>query len=312
MTDKKKSTIRQKMEQVSKEIIKSDGEISLFKQQVHSSKIVSDAVKEARQEIQHPPHEQLSLFSFMPTSMTRTSPFFPMSRQQMKDRTPEKLTFPTAWGEVSFKGERLSVYDESILLNLLRLSSVKHQSAEFLTTQHEICRLMGVAPGKNPYNAIWNSIERMTETNIKLKIYSGTGRNRKLSKEMSGSIISFAGRDHKTGKLKVVLNPYFIETYAEGLLTNIDLKFRTSLSGDITKSLYRFFQSQRPLYDQGKYTVSLLKLCTAINLTGEPFRLRSRIRAGLKELKKNGYFYRYQIDKNDLVSVWQKKKAINK
>jgi len=310
MTDKKKSSIRQKMEQASKEIIKSDDEISLFKQQIHSSKIVSDAVKEAKKEIQHPPHEQMTL-SFMPTSMTRTSPFFPMSRQQMKDRTPEKLTFPTAWGEVSFTGQRLSIYDESILLNLLFLT-IKNQSAEFLTTQHEICRLMSVTPAKSTYESIWNSIDRMTETNIKLKIYSGVGRKRKLSQEMTGNIISFAGRDHKTGKLKVVLNPYFIDTYAEGLLTNIDIKFRTSLSGDITKSLYRFFQSQRPLYDQGKYTVSLLKLCTAINLTGEPFRLRSRIRAGLKELKTKGYFYRYQIDKNDLVTVWQKQNRISK
>jgi len=312
MTDKKKSAIRQKMEQVGKDIIKPDNEIELFKNRLHSSKIVSDTVNELRQELQHPPHEQMALFSFMPTSMTRTSPFFPMSRQQMKDRMPEKLTFPTAWGEVSFTGSRLSVYDESILLNLLFLSA-KHQSVEFVTTQHEICKLMGVTPAKSTYDSIWNSIVRMRQTDVELKIFSGTGRNRKLSKEMGGAIISFSGTDHKTGKLKIVLNAYFIETYAEGLLTNIDIKFRASLSGDITKSLYRFFQSQRPLYKTGKYSVSLLKLCTAINLTNpETRRLRLRIRAGLKELKAKGYFYRYQIDKIDLVTVWQKQKQIKK
>lgn len=310
MTDKK-SAIRQKMDQASKDIIKSDDEISLFKQQVYSSKIVSDAIKEARQEIQNPPHEQMTLFSFMPTSLTRTSPFFPMSRQQMKGRTSETLTFTTAWGEVNFTGQRLSVYDESVLLNLLLLS-VKHQSVEFLTTQHEICRLMGVTPAKSTYDSIYNSIVRMRQTDVELKIFSGVGKNRKLSKEMGGAIISFSGTDRKTSKLKIVLNAYFIETYAEGLLTNIDIKFRATLSGDITKSLYRFFQSQRPLYKTGKYEVSLLKLCTAINLTGQPNRLRLRIRAGLKELKKNGYFYRYQIDKNDLVTVWQKHKQISK
>jgi hypothetical protein len=311
----KKSAIRQKMEQVGKHIIKPTNEVELFKHQLHSSKIVSDAVKEIQQELQHPPHEQMTLFSFMPTSMTRTSPFFPMSRQQMKKRTPgpdEILTFPSAWGEVSFKGQRLSVYDESILLNLLHLSD-KYGSSKFLTTQYEICRLMGVKPGKGPYNAIWNSIDRMSETNIKLGTYSGTGKNRKLVPRMTGSIISFAGRDEKTDKLKIVLNDYFIQAYADGLFTNIDNKFRAALSGDITKSLYRFFQSQRPLYKTGKYSVSLFKLCSAINLTNsETHRLRSRIRAGLKELKTKGYFYRYQLDKIDMVTVWQKQKQISK
>jgi len=312
MTDKKKSAIRQKMEKIGKDVVKPANEVELFKHQLHSSKVISDAVNELRQELQYPPHEQMTLFSFMPTSMTRTSPFFPMSRQQMKERTPETLTFPTAWGEVSFKGERLSVYDESILLNLLFLS-VKNQSVEFLTTQHEICGLMGVNPCTNTYNAIWNSIVRMRQTDVELKIFSGTGNNRKLSKEMGGAIISFSGTDRKTGKLKIVLNAYFIETYAEGLLTNIDIKFRASLSGDITKSLYRFFQSQRPLYKTGKYSVSLFKLCSAINLTNpETRRLRSRIRAGLKELKAKGHFYQYQLDKNDQVTVWQKQKQITK
>jgi hypothetical protein len=310
MSDKK-SAIRQKMEQVGKHIVKPDNEISLFKHQLHASKIISDAVVEAQKEIQNPPHEQMTL-SFMPTSMTRTSPFFPMSRQQMKDRIPEKLTFPTAWGEVSFTGEKLAVYDESILLNLLFLS-VKYQSVEIKTTQYEICGLMGTNPCTNTYNAIWRSIDRMVKTNIELKIFSGVGKKRKLSQEMTGNIISFAGTDHKTGKLKIVLNPYFIETYAQGLLTNIDIKFRASLSGDITKSLYRFFQSQRPLYEQGKYSLSLLKLCAAINISNrETHRLRSRIRAGLKELKTKGYFYRYQIDKTDMVTVWQKQKQIKK
>jgi hypothetical protein len=153
----------------------------------------------------------------------------------------------------------------------------------------------------------------MRKTDVDIKTYSGSGRNRKLSQEMGGAIIHSSHRVHKTGKLRITLNAYFVEAYAEGLFTNIDPKFRASLSGDITKSLYRFFQSQRPLYKTGKYVVALLKLCTSINVSNpETHRLRSRIRAGLKELKKNGYFYRYQIDKNDLVTVWQKQKQISK
>jgi hypothetical protein len=53
---------------------------------------------------------------------------------------------------------------------------------------------MSIAPAKSTYESIWNSIDRMTETSIKLKIYFGTGRKRKLSQEMTGNIMSFAGR----------------------------------------------------------------------------------------------------------------------
>lgn len=125
---------------------------------------------------------------------------------------------------------------------------------------------------------------------------------------MTGAIVSWAGRDNKTGKLKVVINPYFIQMYADGFLTNLDLRFRARLKGDTSKALYRFFQGQRPLYKKGKYEIQLLKLCVAINLQVEGVetrRLRSLIRTGLRELRKQDYLMQWKLTKQDYVMVWK-------
>ena len=124
--------------------------------------MISESVKEAKELIaKHPQAPEQMLFSFMPTTMTRTTPFFPMSKRQMKYRPMERgLTWEHSWGRITVSGERLSVYDESVLLCLLYLSK-KHRSEMFPTTQYELCKIMGVALGKNTYNALWESLKRL-------------------------------------------------------------------------------------------------------------------------------------------------------
>ena len=304
--------IKDKLEKLGAKMnFKSDSEIEAWERgrSDRTGKMIKESTDQAKKLVSGKPHpHDQMLFSFMPTSMTRTSPFFPMSKQQMKDRPMEKgLSWETPWGQISVSGERLSVYDETVLLSLLVLVK-KHLAETFETTQYELCKIATVNPCKNTYNAIWKSIDRLAGTKINIEIWQGKGSNRKLIQEMTGAIVSWAGRDHTTGKLKVVLNPYFIQMYAEGFLTNLDLKFRAGLKGDTSKALYRFFQGQQPLYTKGYYEVQILKLCLAINLKSddvELWRLRDQIRKGLKELRKQGYLKRWQINNKDYVLVWK-------
>ena len=284
-------SLQDRLKALSKRAVKSDEEIEAWERQrakLTGNKLIDESIDQAKEKISKQPHEQIP-FSFMPTSMTRTSPFFPMNKRQMKDRPIERgLTWETPWGRIVVSGERLSIYDESILLSLLTLMS-KYQTESFQTTQHELCRFSNVKPGKNTYRAVMDGIKRLAGTRIDLEIWEGKGRYRKLTQEMTGAIVSWAGRDNNTGKLNVVINPYFIRMFGSGLLTNLDLGFRAGLKGDTSKALYRFFQGQRPLYTKGRYEIQLLKLCMAINLETkniELFRLREQIRKGLIELRK--------------------------
>lgn len=258
------------------------------------------------------PDPEQGVFSFLPTSLTRTSPFHPMSKREMKDRSlpPGGLSWETSWGRIIIKGEKLSIYDESVLLAILLLMKKHKTGTTFRTTRHELCKAMTVTPCKDTYRAIWGSLDRLTGAKINLEVWDtkakGKGAKKKIKRRMTNTILAGAIQDEKTGKLLITINPYFFAMFAENLVTNINLKLRAALKGDIAKALYRFYRSQRGM----TYDCHLLTLCQAINLdiNKELFRLRARIRTGLRELKKAGYLKRSAVTKSDIVWIWKEPK----
>jgi hypothetical protein len=122
---------------------------------------------------------------------------------------------------------------------------------------------------------------------------------------MTGSILSFADIDKKTGSIRVVINPYFLELYADSFVTNIDLKFRSRLKSDVSKAFYRFYQGQY----ESESAIDILRLARAVNLETdqEPRRLKDKVRTGLKELEQKGYLEQYQITKDNRVIISKSK-----
>jgi len=301
MTEKKKDELTQIIEKAKTKRTKTDAEVEVWEKELAELSQIKKATDEVKVFIskQSPEAPVQQIFSFLPTKMTRVSPFFPLSKREMKDRPLEKLTWETSWGRLTVSGERLSIYDESMLLAVLVLMR-KKQAGTFQTTRYEICQIMNVKPAKDTYHAIWESLKRLTKTGIDLEAWEGKGKKRQAKVEMTATILS--GAIH-TEQFQITVNPYFFEMYAEGFLTNLDLKFRASLTGDITKALYRFYEGQR----ETNYQCHLLTLAKAVNLNVEMevFRLRSRIRTGLKELKRKGYLKRWTISKSDIVTVWK-------
>jgi hypothetical protein len=290
----------------SKGLFKSKDEIEAWEQGRH---LVRASINETKADIIKKSHEPEQLFfSFMPTQMTRTTPFFPMSKREMKDRPLERLEWETPWGKIAVSGERLAVYDETILLNILSLVK-KYRCDVFETTQYELCKLADVNPATDTYSAIWKSIKRLSNTHIDLEIWEGLGGTRKPVTEMTGTIITWAKRNRKTGKLQININPYFIEMYAASFTTNINVRVRAGLKGDTGKALYRFYEGQR----ESPYTIHILKLATAINLniTFPKNELRKKIRKGLRELRAKGYLEKWTlVPKSDLVTVWKAEKPL--
>jgi hypothetical protein len=288
---------------------KTDSEVAEFERELAAiskplGEIYATADVKAAITRQSPDIAEQGVFSFIPTSLTRTSPFFPMSKQEMKSRSlpAEGLCWETSWGRLTIKGERLSIHDESVLLAVLWVMGKRKHGLTFETTRHELCGVLGVTPCRNTYRAVWASLDRLTGTKINLEVWAA-GSKRKATRRLTNTILSGAVQDEDTGKLTISVNPYFLEMYAESLITNINLEFRAGLKTDIAKALYRFYRGQRGM----AYECHLLTLCHAINLdVDQPlFRLRSRIRAGLKELKRAGYLKRSLLTKSDIVRAWK-------
>jgi predicted transcriptional regulator len=273
-------------------------------------KIIKDASEFVKKHISRQPPVQ-RFFSFMPTMLTRVSPFhfkgkmkyteWPLVRQDSGDAN--------SWGKMRLVGELLIIFDETILFALLALMT-KFQSDAFETNQDELSRLADIQPTPNTYNAIWKSIQRLAGTRIDLELFSGKGRKRKDLKELTGSILSFADIDRETGSIRVVVNPYFLEMYADSFVTNIDLRFRSSLKLDVSKAFYRFYQGQY----ESESDIDIARLARAVNLETdlETRRLKDKVRTGLKELQKRGYLKQYQITRDNRVIIEKSKdSAVN-
>lgn len=287
-----------------------DAAIEAVANRLTDREIIRDAAGFVNKHISRQPPVQ-RFFSFMPTMLTRVSPFHFKSRVKLEEWPLVRLDSGdgNSWGRMQVVGELLIIFDETVLFGLLALMT-KYKSDAFETTQEELGRLAGMQPSSKTNRAIWKSIQRLAGTRIDLILYSGKGRKRKNVKELTGSILSFADMDQSNGKIRVIINPYFLEMYAESFVTNIDMRFRSHLKSDVSKAFYRFYQGQYEL----ESNLELIKLARAVNLdtTLESRRLRDRVRTGLRELKEKGYLEHFEITKEQrIIAVKAKDTAAN-
>lgn len=250
--------------------------------------------------------KQLSLFSFLPTVIARTSPFFPMSKKEMGNRPLYKnLEINNPWGSITFKGPRLAVYDESVLLAVLHIARKKRTSA-FNVSFAEICEIMGSKGGKS-YNTIFSSLERMAESTVKtvVKIPKSKRKDQdddNAQHEMIGSILSTVyRRTDDTKGAYIALNESFLLFYGANLTTTIDVKERASLKGDTAKALHRFLRTHRP--SSVPFGFKTLAAGINLNIKQPNWRLKQKITAALDELKKHNLIENYEPKDNNKVEI---------
>ena len=242
--------------------------------------------------------QQLKL-AFMPTTMARTSPFFPMGKQEMKDRPAYRdFVIENSWGKIIFSGPKLSIYDESVLLGLLVLAK-KHKADRFTTTYAELCEVMSVERGGVQYQSISEALIRLAKSTIETILTSG--KNKAAISSFTGAILSQINQDFKTKKVSVFINHHFLALYGVNLTTFLDVGERAKLKGDTAKALYRFIQTHKP----GPVPFGLLTLCLGINInTEQPLtEIRRQVKTAIAELKKNGHIKNGTIDKSDMVKI---------
>ena len=266
-----------------------------------AKQMIKEAAQLVNKHISRQPPVQ-RFFSFMPTMLTRVSPFHFKGRYKLNEWPLVRLDSGDAdsWGGMQVVGELLVIFDETVLFCLLALMA-RYESDAFETSQTELAQIAGIDPIPKTASEIWKSIQRLAGTRIDLQLYSGKGKKRRTLTELTGSILSFADKNQASGKIRAAINPYFMEMYAESFVTNIDLAFRCRLKSDISKAFYRFYQGQ---YDRAS-EIELMRLARAVNLKIEPemSRLRSKVRTGLGELQEQGYLQDYQITPDNRVGV---------
>ena len=256
--------------------------------------------------IQHKRSSQRNI-SYLPTVMTRLSPFFPVNKRQMKiDTITEPIITENPWGKIIIRNRKLSIYDETVLLSLLMLLK-KYSSKTFQTTLYELCKLMNVKPAKDTYNAIMKSLHRMSEAHITIE--KRVSRSHNAQTEMDGSLVTGITKSKESRKMILELNSYLLSSLRDRFITRIDIRLRQELRGDISKSLYRFYEGQR----SECYTISILKLSQVINISCDEkmFCLRWKLRRAMRELEVGGYLRRFILPvRGEVVAVFKSKNRL--
>jgi hypothetical protein len=299
---------REKQDSIPPEVAKPDGNtIDTLEPKLTGKQIIKEAARYVNDHISRQPPVQ-RFFSFMPTMLTRVSPFHFKSRHKSNEWPLVRLDSGdnNSWGSMQVVGELLIIFDETTLFGLLALMT-KYERDAFETSQTELARMVNIVPTPKNAAEIWKSIQRLAGTRIDLRLSRGKGKKRKTLKKLTGSILSFADKDQGSGKIRIVVNPYFLEMYAESFVTNIDMVFRNGLKSDISKAFYRFYQGQY----ENESQIEITRLARAVNLNigQEMKQLRSKIRTGLKELQEKGYLEAYEITRDDRVMVLKTKDA---
>ncbi|MEJ2219441.1 MAG: hypothetical protein P8X80_01375 [Desulfobacterales bacterium] len=280
---------------------------SSLKPKLTGKQIIREAARYVNEHISRQPPVQ-RFFSFMPTMLTRVSPFHFKTRHKSNEWPMVRLDSGdnNSWGGMQVVGELLIIFDETTLFCLLALMTQYERDA-FETSHSELARMAGIEPTPKNTVEIWKSIQRLAGTRIDLQLSRGKGKKRKTLKELTGSILSFADKDQGSGKIRIVVNPYFLEMYAESFVTNIDMVFRNRLKADISKAFYRFYQGQYETESQ----IEITRLARSVNLNieQEKIQLRSKVRTGLKELQARGYLEAFEVTRDDRVMVSKSKDA---
>jgi hypothetical protein len=278
-----------------------------LKPKLTGKQIIKEAARYVNEHISRQPPVQ-RFFSFMPTMLTRVSPFHFKGRHKSNEWPLVRLDSGdnNSWGSMQVVGELLIIFDETTLFCLLALMT-KYERDAFETSHAELARMADIEPTPKNTAEIWKSIQRLAGTRIDLQLSRGKGKKRKTLKELTGSILSFADKDQVSGKIRIVVNPYFLEMYAESFVTNIDMVFRNQLKSDLSKAFYRFYQGQYETESQ----IEITRLARAVNLNigHEMKQLRSKVRTGLKELQEKRYLEAYEVTRDDRVMVLKTKDA---
>jgi hypothetical protein len=220
----------------------------------------------------------------MPSDMCRVSPFFPMSKNEMKVReyVRDVIITKSSWGEIRYTGPRLSIYEEDVLLAVLSLIDEGAPSSHYRGALLPVLKRMGYQKaGGSDYKKVLDALKLLIANNIELIVSRQKGK--KPKRIFNTNIISAGGWDDEKQELFIAVNPHFIELYAKSGITHLDVDQRIRLRSPIARSLFRFVMSQNSLQP-----MHFLTLGAALNLNMElpPRKIRDRIKRAIGELIK--------------------------
>jgi len=225
------------------------------------------------------------IMGFIPHQMAKTSIFFPMSDKELKEenRKINKIEHKTHWGKIVIEGIKLSIAEEDVFLALMIIAKENYVTFEdkfvLETTLNKIIHMLYGREGYSKANKefVLNALRHFQLVRFELDT---SEKIRSI-----GNIVSSFEYKEGSSSLKIHFNSEFFAYFLQSLLTHINYTLRRKLKKDGSKALVRFLSTHNK-----PDRMHILTVLNALNYnTNQPmFRLRSRLKAIITELKKHG------------------------
>lgn len=261
---------------------------------MESSSVAKDVEEFKKEIIKTPERAEQQIFSFLPHQMAKTSVFFPMSKQELKEenRKITRIEHETGWGKIVIEGVKLSIFEEDVFLALINIAKdkIKNVGNDYLLhiNMNDIVNLLYGRSGytQQAYDRVETALQHFQLVRFEITTFDRgkTGKERSKIVRSIGNIVASYKYNKKDKDLTVRFNTEFFVYFLESMLTNINFRIRRNLKKDGSKALLRFLSTHT---QPGQ--MHLLTVLNAINFnTDQPlYRLRSRLQEFITELKKN-------------------------
>jgi len=260
------------------------------------------------------PTEEQLLMAFIPHQMAKTSIFFPMSRQELKEKNRRitRIEQKSSWGRIVVEGVKLSLFEEELLMVITHIIKKSPNRMKMITglptldcTLNELVSILYGRKGytKASYQRILRGLDHFQMVRFELAFgdWKKKGKEQlKIEQRVSiGSIFSRYKHHEDTNNLSIGFNPAFIQYFSESMLTYIDLNLRRRLKKDGSKAILRFLRAHT-----NPDPMHINTILDAINFnTNQPAHLlRWNMKQFIAELKKHNVLGPKTRLKNDIVS----------
>ena len=278
--DKETKALVQKIQKIQDDDITSDKEVEKYQNWLtevnkHSyreidEKIYKKIARSATEPVQ---------MSWLPTETARASFFSPIAKKDLKGQYTD-ITFKSSWGTVKVEGPPLNIADEGVFLALLYLVK-QSRNTRIKVNYTAICEVLGITYQTINIRKIKASIKKLSKTSLDYELKDGRWSVKRVLNDASGD------REF----VIVEIDPWFFSKYLINEITTINMGFRKSLRGDVTKCLYRFLNSHRGV---GTYHIDTLISALNMNPDKELRENRRVLKSAFTQLK-NKKFLDYQF-----------------
>lgn len=279
------------MARAKKNLIKSDEQVTKWEQKTALMRAESDSIdREIDNKIFQEISKEASIpvqLSWLPTDTARVSFFAPVSKQDLKT-TFTNIEFKSKWGTVQVKGDALNITDEGIFLALLYLIKEK-KKARIKVNFKRVCEILGLKYHTDNRTKIKESIIKLSTVSLVFRMKKGQWAVKHILVDSSGD----------REKAIIEVSEWFYEKFLINEITSIDMNFRKTLKGDITKCLYRFLSTHRGT--QFYYTQTLIDALN-MNKDREKKLNKTLLKSAFTQLQ-NKNFLTYDIDGDKFTNI---------